>query len=99
MVNWIVSQGASRFIVDEQGGGSIGILRVEVTKQGSEPNDVLCCIVGGDVLGLHRGGGNDLLAPRHPGHWGTTHKHHCTRNGATGHWARSPVAVGVAVHV
>jgi hypothetical protein len=39
MMNWVVSQGASRFIVDEQGGGYIGILEIEVTKQGSEPDD------------------------------------------------------------
>jgi hypothetical protein len=86
MVNWVVSQRASRFIVDEQGGGYNGILEIEVTKQGFEPDDVLCCIVGGD-----------LLSPGHPGHWGTTHEDHFTRNGATRHRARGPVAVGVGV--
>jgi hypothetical protein len=68
MVNWVMSQGTGRLVVNEKSSRGCGIQEVEFLKQSTKPDDVLCCIVSSDVLGLHGRSGDNLLSTRHPGH-------------------------------
>jgi hypothetical protein len=94
MVNWVVGQRTGGLIVDEE----MWVHEIKVSKQGTEPDNVLCGIVSSDVLSL-RGCGNNLLTMRHPNDRCTNHEHHGTRDGATSDRTRGSIAVGVGVHV